>query len=109
MLQIVTHAFDVNLLTVEELRAAAGLAVSDASQDDKLAALGARVSSMITAACYVPLGRMMDVWGRAEGFLFMTICATVGLIMMAACNNLATFCAAYVRLLEIVQAVITRR
>lgn len=51
----------------------------------------------------------MDVWGRAEGFLFMTICATVGLIMMAACNNLATFCAAYVRLLEIVQTVITRR
>lgn len=41
---------------------------------------------------------MMDVWGRAEGFLFMTVCATVGLIMMAACNNLATFCAAYVRL-----------
>lgn len=40
---------------------------------------------------------MMDVWGRAEGFLFMTVCATVGLIMMAACNNLATFCAAYVR------------
>lgn len=38
----------------------------------------------------------MDVWGRAEGFLFMTICATVGLIMMAGCNNLATFCAAYV-------------
>ena len=51
----------------------------------------------------------MDVWGRAEGFLFMTICATVGLIMMAACNNLATFCAAYVRLLETVQAVINPR
>jgi MFS family permease len=56
------------------------------------------VADAITAACYVPLGRMMDVWGRAEGFLFMTVCATVGLIMMAACNNLATFCAAYVRL-----------
>lgn len=55
------------------------------------------VADAITAACYIPLGRMMDVWGRAEGFLFMTICATVGLIMMAACNNLATFCAAYVR------------
>ncbi|GLI79151.1 hypothetical protein PoHVEF18_007479 [Penicillium ochrochloron] len=54
------------------------------------------VADAITAACYVPLGRMMDVWGRAEGFLFMTVCATVGLIMMAACNNLATFCAAYV-------------
>ncbi|KZF23906.1 putative MFS siderophore iron transporter [Xylona heveae TC161] len=54
------------------------------------------VADAITAACYVPLGKIMDLWGRAEGFLFMTVCATVGLIMMAACNNLATFCAAYV-------------
>ncbi|PWY69776.1 putative MFS siderophore iron transporter [Aspergillus heteromorphus CBS 117.55] len=54
------------------------------------------VADAITAACYVPVGKMMDLWGRAEGFLFMTICATIGLIMMAACNNLATFCAAYV-------------
>ncbi|PWY73048.1 MFS general substrate transporter [Aspergillus heteromorphus CBS 117.55] len=54
------------------------------------------VADAITAACYVPIGKIMDLWGRAEGFLFMTICATVGLIMMAGCNNLATFCAAYV-------------
>ncbi|KKK22271.1 hypothetical protein AOCH_000163 [Aspergillus ochraceoroseus] len=54
------------------------------------------VADAITAACYIPLAKIMDLWGRAEGFLFMTICATVGLIMMAGCNNLATFCAAYV-------------
>ncbi|KAJ5884737.1 MFS siderophore iron transporter [Penicillium taxi] len=54
------------------------------------------VSDAITAACYIPLSKVMDLWGRAEGFLFMTVLATVGLIMMAACNNLATFCAAYV-------------
>lgn len=56
------------------------------------------VSDAITAACYIPLGKIMDLWGRAEGFLFMTVCATAGLIMMAAGKNLATFSAAYVRL-----------
>lgn len=53
MFRIVTQAFDRNLLTVEELRAAVGLAASDSSQDDKLAALGLRVASMITKACRV--------------------------------------------------------
>lgn len=54
------------------------------------------VADAITAACYVPLGKIMDIWGRAEGFAFMAFCSTIGLIMMAACNNLPTFCAAYV-------------
>lgn len=57
------------------------------------------VADSITAACYIPLAKIMDTWGRAEGFLCMTVCATVGLIMMAACHNLPTFCAAYVRVL----------
>ncbi|KAJ5220436.1 MFS siderophore iron transporter [Penicillium chermesinum] len=54
------------------------------------------VSGAITAACYIPIGKIMDVWGRAEGFLLMTIVATMGLVMMAATHNLATFCAGYV-------------
>ncbi|KAJ5115686.1 MFS siderophore iron transporter [Penicillium angulare] len=54
------------------------------------------VADSVTAACYIPLGKMMDTWGRAEGFAFMAFCATIGLIMMAACSNLPTFCAAYV-------------
>lgn len=62
------------------------------------------VSDAITAACYIPLGKIMDLWGRAEGFLFITTCATVGLIMMAASNNLPLFCAAYVRSSPITKA-----
>ncbi|KAJ5930155.1 MFS siderophore iron transporter [Penicillium verhagenii] len=54
------------------------------------------VADAVSAACYVPLGKIMDIWGRAEGFAFMAFCSTIGLIMMAACNNLPTFCAAYV-------------
>ncbi|KAI8142373.1 major facilitator superfamily domain-containing protein [Fennellomyces sp. T-0311] len=54
------------------------------------------VSSAITAAAYVPLAKIVDVFGRAEGFLIMCSFATLGLILMAACNNLPTYCAAYV-------------
>ena len=55
------------------------------------------VASAISAAIYIPLAKILDVWGRAEGFLMMTVLATAGLIMMAGCHNLPTFCAAYVR------------
>lgn len=55
------------------------------------------VSNSMTAACYIPLAKVLDLWGRAEGFLLMVLFATLGLIMMAASNGLATFCAAQVR------------
>ncbi|CAG8041732.1 unnamed protein product [Penicillium olsonii] len=54
------------------------------------------VADAMTAAVYIPTAKVMDVWGRAEGFLVMTIFATLGLVLMAACHNLPTFCAAYV-------------
>jgi MFS family permease len=54
------------------------------------------VANAMTAAVYIPTAKAMDVWGRAEGFLVMTVFATLGLILMAACSNLPTFCAAYV-------------
>ncbi|ESZ91231.1 MFS transporter, SIT family, siderophore-iron:H+ symporter [Sclerotinia borealis F-4128] len=54
------------------------------------------VANAMTAAIYIPLAKMLDLWGRAEGFLLMVFFATIGLIMMAACNSIATFCAAQV-------------
>jgi MFS family permease len=57
------------------------------------------VADAMTAAVYIPLSKVLDVFGRAEGFLVMTVFATLGLILMAVCHNLPTFCAAYVRLL----------
>ena len=54
------------------------------------------VADAITAACFIAISKILDVWGRAEGFLIMTICATLGMVLMAACLNLQTFCAAYV-------------
>lgn len=54
------------------------------------------VADAMSAAVYVPLSKILDVWGRAEGFAIMTVFATLGLILMAASENLPTFCAAYV-------------
>ncbi|EYE91536.1 putative MFS siderophore iron transporter [Aspergillus ruber CBS 135680] len=54
------------------------------------------VADAMSAATFIPLAKVMDVWGRAEGFLIMTVFATLGLVLMAACQNLPMFCAAYV-------------
>jgi MFS family permease len=54
------------------------------------------VANSMTAAVYIPLAKMLDLWGRAEGFVLMVAFATLGLIMMAACNGIATFCVAQV-------------
>lgn len=54
------------------------------------------VANAMSAATYIPLARIVDVWGRAEGFLIMTVFATLGLVLMASCNGLSMFCAAYV-------------
>ncbi|KAL4731635.1 hypothetical protein ACLX1H_000611 [Fusarium chlamydosporum] len=54
------------------------------------------VANCMTAAVYIPLSKILDLWGRAEGFLLMVLIATIGMIMMAASQNLATYCAAYV-------------
>lgn len=55
------------------------------------------VAASMSAATYIPLSKILDVFGRAEGFLFMAVLATLGLILMACSYGIATFCAAYVR------------
>lgn len=54
------------------------------------------VSNSMAAAVYIPTAKVLDLWGRAEGFLVMISFATLGLVLMAICNNLTTFCAAQV-------------
>ncbi|TQN67945.1 Siderophore iron transporter mirB [Colletotrichum shisoi] len=54
------------------------------------------VSSAMTASAYIPLAKILDLWGRAEGFLLMVLFATLGMILLAASQNLATYCAAMV-------------
>ena len=69
--------------------------VSDWSQHSLMTVIEI-VSSALTAAIYIPMAKLLDIWGRAEGFLLMVVCSTVGVILMAASENLETFCAAQV-------------
>ncbi|KAJ5646273.1 Major facilitator superfamily domaingeneral substrate transporter [Penicillium lividum] len=61
-----------------------------------LSGLPTAIGDACSAAVFIPVGKMLDTWGRAEGFLLMTIFSTLGLILMAACNGFSIYCAGYV-------------
>jgi MFS family permease len=54
------------------------------------------LSGLIGGLSKLPLAKVLDIWGRPQGFVLMLICLIVGLIMMAACNNVETYAAAQV-------------
>ena len=54
------------------------------------------VSNVMCGAAYLPIAKMLDIWGRSEAFLLMVFLGTVGLILNAVCHNIQTFCAAQV-------------
>ncbi|KAJ5683608.1 hypothetical protein N7462_006773 [Penicillium macrosclerotiorum] len=70
--------------------------VSSSFQSHSLSGVPTALADAFSAAIYLPVAKLMDTWGRAEGFLFMTVCATIGLILLAACNSFPIYCAAYV-------------
>ncbi|KAI0402974.1 major facilitator superfamily domain-containing protein [Xylaria palmicola] len=54
------------------------------------------IAGAVSAAVFIPLSRVVDVWGRAEGFLMMIVFATLGLVILASSNSLASLSAGYV-------------
>ncbi|KAB8074307.1 major facilitator superfamily domain-containing protein [Aspergillus leporis] len=54
------------------------------------------VSSVMSAATYMPLAKILNLWDRSVGFAIMTVFATIGLILSATCTNIATYCASQV-------------
>ena len=54
------------------------------------------VSNVMSAAVYLPLAKTLDLWGRPQGFSIMAGFSTLGLILMATCSNVQTYCAAQV-------------
>jgi predicted MFS family arabinose efflux permease len=59
------------------------------------------VSGAMTAACYIPLAKGLDLWGRAEGFMLMVGMLTLGMVLQAAAPNLPALCAGRVGLHKI--------
>ncbi|ODH32665.1 hypothetical protein ACO22_03359 [Paracoccidioides brasiliensis] len=54
------------------------------------------MSSIIGGLVKLPLAKVLDIWGRPQGFALMTFTLVIGLIMMAGCNNVQTYAAAQV-------------
>lgn len=54
------------------------------------------VSFVMGGAVYIPMAKALDLWGRAEGFLSMTLLCIIGLVLLACCQNLPTYCAGQV-------------
>lgn len=54
------------------------------------------MSNLLGGLLKLPLAKVLDIWGRPQGFAFSTFLLTIGLIMMAACQNVQTYAAAQV-------------
>ncbi|KAL4971673.1 major facilitator superfamily domain-containing protein [Aspergillus desertorum] len=54
------------------------------------------ISSLSSGLIKLPYAKLMDIWGRPQSFALMVGCITIGLIMMAGCNSVETYCAAQV-------------
>ncbi|GME46739.1 putative MFS siderophore transporter [Neofusicoccum parvum] len=54
------------------------------------------VSSVMGAATYMPVAKILNLWDRSIGFALMTVFAVLGLILSATCNGIGTYCAAQV-------------
>ncbi|KAF2012866.1 putative siderophore-dependent iron transporter [Aaosphaeria arxii CBS 175.79] len=87
--------FFVNGLRASVLAAFNPYVTSDFSSHSLLAVIGI-VTDAMTAAMYIPVAKLIDVWGRDSGFLLMVASSTLGVIVMATATNLATYCAAIV-------------
>ncbi|KAI5863547.1 MFS general substrate transporter [Durotheca rogersii] len=54
------------------------------------------MSGIIGGVSKLPLAKILDIWGRPQGFLVVVLIMTLGLVMMAACENVETYAAAQV-------------
>ncbi|KAF3116309.1 hypothetical protein TWF706_003958 [Orbilia oligospora] len=61
-----------------------------------LISTSAVVASIVGGVLRLPIGKVIDIWGRAEGFVIFAVIFLIGLVMLAATDGVATYAAAYV-------------
>lgn len=54
------------------------------------------LASIIGGVLKLPIAKMLNIWGRAEGFLFFVVIYLIGIIILAACNGPNGYAAGYV-------------
>jgi len=62
----------------------------------KLTSISSTMAFIIGGVLRLPIGKMIDIWGRAEGLAVMLTVTVVGLIIMSCATNVAAYAAAYV-------------
>jgi hypothetical protein len=70
--------------------------VTSSFQAHSLTATTSIISSLISGLWKLPYAKILDVWGRPQGFALMVASTVLGFVMMAGCNNVTTYCAAQV-------------
>ncbi|OAA63023.1 Major facilitator superfamily domain, general substrate transporter [Cordyceps fumosorosea ARSEF 2679] len=61
-----------------------------------LTATTAVVSSIIGAVSNLPVAKLFEVWGRMQVLALMVGCMLLGIVLLAACDSVETYCAAQV-------------
>lgn len=54
------------------------------------------MSSVIGGLTKLPLAKLIDIWGRPQGYMVMVGSLALGLVLMAACNSVEVYAAAQV-------------
>lgn len=53
------------------------------------------ISTLISGTCSLTIAKIIDIWGRAIGFLFMLLLVAIALIMKATAKNIQTYMGGY--------------
>jgi MFS family permease len=70
--------------------------VTSAFQQHSLTATTGVAANIIGGVSKLTLAKILDVWGRPQGYLITMCLMVIGLILMAACNNVETYAAAQI-------------
>lgn len=70
--------------------------VASAYQEHSLTPTISVISSIFGGVCCLPAAKMIDIFGRPQGYAFSLFITTVGLVMMAATNSVQMYAAALV-------------
>ncbi|KAJ4294185.1 hypothetical protein N0V90_007875 [Kalmusia sp. IMI 367209] len=68
--------------------------VTSSFQEHSLTALTGVISSLVAGIWKLPYAKIMNIWGRPVALTIGVISTVMGLVMMAACTNVQTYCAA---------------
>ncbi|OAQ64073.1 siderophore iron transporter [Pochonia chlamydosporia 170] len=70
--------------------------VTSSFQQHGLTATTNVFANLIGGLFKLPLAKILDIWGRPQGFALVVFFLVIGLVMMAACQNVETYAAAQV-------------